>query len=502
MLDRARLAMRRVLTLRPVSIGLAIFVVALVLRLALIETSRFTGDEIEMWRNARAIAAGKEFPLLGPPITDGGARLPGPLFHYMMALPLLVSKAPEACNAFVAILGAVSVVVYWAALRDFFGEMGAALAALLMACSPWSTLYADRIWNANVTGIFVALAFWAACRLRSKPSAGALVLLFASAAVIPQIHMSAPMVWVALLPIALPTARRWRWWWPLAGLAVVVLLYAPMLVSELRTHWANVRTFLAENAANGSDDYKRVPAWAFRLLTLDVSYQQLHSYWGRHTETEMLHFIVRGNADFRYGPVRWFLLGASVLLAAAALAVSLWSAWGGLVRRRPRPFFWAAVLGVLANTALLGFAHRPVYGHYVQPLLPFYFVAFAELGRWASRRTWAWWPVWGAATLVSIGAIDATLWVSYTLDARNGLWTMRRVNEALAAEEPKVSYVPLSFGFLGWPGGYNALLEMDPEPHFSIGGGGGYRLLLRETPAPSGGRKLIETGPVVLYRMR
>ena len=489
---------QRALGSRPFWVGVAILVLACAARLVLITTSRFTGDEIVFWQAASGIAKGTDFPLLGPSITGGGARHPGPLFYYVMALPLFVSKAPEACNAFVAILGGFSVLLYWSALRPFFGEIGATFAAALMACAPWSTLYGDRIWNPNVIVFFVALSFWAACRMRTKPSLGTLVLLVMSAAAMPQFHMSSPMVWLALTPIFLPTWRRWRWYWPLVAVGCAVLLYIPMLIHELRTHWENARLFLAETGSNTSDDWKRVPAWAFRLLTLDISYHQLHSYWGQHTEKEMLEFLESGNSDFVWTPLRRAALILSGLFAMGALA--FWvvrTAMGG--RSKPaRPFLWAAIVGLAANTALLGLTHKAVYGHYVESLLPFYFVAFAELGRSAITWTRGWWVVYGAAALVCIGGIDSALWVSNELDARNGLTTMRRVIAAVEKDRPGIHSANLSFGYRGWNWGFNVIADLDHEP-LSFGGGPGYRLMLRGNAAPNGARLVMETGPVALY---
>jgi hypothetical protein len=406
----------------PRRVGLLLLLPACATRLALIYTSRFNGDELHFWEAASGIANGTSFPLLGPSITGGGASHPGPLFYYLMAIPVFFSKAPEASNAFVALLGGFSVLLYWSALRPYFGLPGSTLAAVMMSCMPWSTLYSDRIWNPNALVFLVAVAFWAACRLRREASLAVLILLVMSSAGMPQFHMSTPMVWLALVPIFLPSVRKWRWYWPLVAFACAAVLYVPMLIHEHRTHWENARLFLSETGANTSDDWKRVPAWAFRLLTLDISYHQLHSYWGQHTEAEMLAFLAHGSSDFGWSPERRFFLGLSVIFAGVALAVWLVRASKEGRHGPARIFLTAALVGLAANTALLGFAHKPVYGHYVDCLLPFYFVAFAELGRavtdWRGK-----WLVHGVAALVCVGGIDSTLWVSRELDARAGLGT-------------------------------------------------------------------------------
>ena len=506
---------------RPLLVSALLFMVALLARLALVLTSRFTGDEITFWDQAHKIAKGQEFPLLGPSITGGGARHPGPLLYYIIAIPLLVNPAPEAANVFVAALGAVTVIIFWRSLRPFFGERGALLAGLMMACSPWSTLYADRIWNPNIIGFFVALSFSAACRLRKQPALWPVIVLFVSQAAMPHLHMSSPMVWLALLPIWLPSVRRWRWWWPLVALALAATLYIPMLIHELKTDWFNTKTFLAETASNTSTDWQRVPLWAFRLFTLDVSYHQLHSYWGTHTEKEMFAFIQDGNSDFHYSPMRHALLALSVLFAVFTLGLAVfrtsaplgravfrfvkdrrWS-WGWW--KRSHPFFWAGLVGLFANVLLLKATHKDVFGHYVQPLLPFYFVAFADLGLWSGKglRT----PlVWGTALLVCVGGIDAAVWVSQTMDARNGLLTMRRVIAAVEREQPDATRVGLGFGFRNGSraslDGYNVLLGLDPKHKLRFTYGSQYLLMFKGDPQPTGGRVVMDGGSVLLYRMQ
>jgi hypothetical protein len=483
---------RRVVAAHPVATGLALFTLASLTRLALISTSRFTTDEIEEWSAACRLVSGKEFPLLGPAIASGAAKIPGPLLYYVGAVPLVFTRAPEACFGFIALLGAAAVVIYWQALRGYFTETGALLAGVMMACSPWSTLYADRIWNPNVVGPFVALAFWAACRVRRSPSLFAVVVLFMSMGAALQLHMASATVCLALLPIWLPSTRRWRWYWPIVATGATALLYIPLFIFELRTGGSNTLAFFHQTATGTNDDYVRVPLWAFRLLTLDISYHQLHGYWGPLTEGQMFSFLLHGNADFIYGPVRWFLLALSIVFAVSALVLAGVRAWTGSARREPHPFFWAATVGLVANTALLGADHKVIHGHYVQELLPFYFVVFAALGDWAAtarQRTAG--LVFGAALLVAVGGVDVAVWNSRTLDARNGLSTMRQVIAAIEKEDPNATRASITVAYRSLSAArLNELTALDRTRPFHFDQGDQY------------GRVILQTGPVTLYRMR
>jgi hypothetical protein len=493
------------LSSRPYIVGLALFVVACCTRLLLIGTARFLGDEIEQWEMATRIVKGEEYPLLGREITTmaHSPHLPGPIFFYLMALPLFISRAPEACNAMVAVLGATATVIYWSALRPYFGLLGATFAAFFMACMPWSSLYADRIWNPNAVVIFVAIAFYAACRVRRKPSFGGVVLLFVSAAAIPQFHLSAPVVWIPLIPIAWPSIRKWRWYWPLVGVVCAAALYVPMVVSEVRHHWENTR-YLLHDTAEKTLDYRRVPLWAFRLLTLDISYHEIPAYWGgAHTEKEMLRFALHGSPDFRFNFARRLVLGLSAGFAALAVIVATLDAWRMARHGRPRPFYWAALLALITNTALLGLSHKAIYGHYIHLPLPFYFVAFAAIGRDARR-----WNVtnkaltFGMAAAICVGGIDAATWESRTLDARNGLRTMRQVIAAIRSDAPGVAEVNIKFPTRVADRGYRVVAGFDKDHPLKLGKDGPhYELLLARRHAPAGARLVKKCGPLTLYRL-
>ena len=173
--------------------GMLVFFLALALRVALLPSARFGGDEALFFNIGMDIVELKHWPLLGTQITDGAGRLPGPTFLYLMALPLVFFRGPEAQFLFVEVLGAFTATLFWHAMRKPFGERGALFAGVLFALSPWAALYADRTWNPNVMPFFVMLAFLAALRVRENPASRWLVAFLPLAAVLAHLHMSAPV---------------------------------------------------------------------------------------------------------------------------------------------------------------------------------------------------------------------------------------------------------------------------------------------------------------------
>ena len=267
--------------------GAAIFVAAAALRLALVQSARFTGDEARDYAIGMDIAHGVRFPMLGPVITSGAAQLPGPFSYWLIAFPQLFSRAPEAGNIFFELMGAASVWMFWFALRRPFGEAPATFAAALLAFSPWSALFGDRVWNPNAFLVFATLALLAAVKLRERPTSAWSAVLLVACLLLPQLHSSAPVVWLAVLPLVWGTVRRWNRRWLALGVVVVALLYLPLAIHEAQTGFGNARAFIAETvgghkktAPGASLSFLLSPVYCLRFLTLDVTYHELSGYWG------------------------------------------------------------------------------------------------------------------------------------------------------------------------------------------------------------------------------
>ena len=418
-------------------VGSLLFLLAAVVRLALLHTARFGGDEALFFRIGMDIVEFKSWPLLGTQITDGAARLPGPAFLYVMALPLLISRSPEAQYAFVEVLGAVTVVVFWLTLRKPWGDRAATIAALFMACSPWATLYADRTWNPNIMPLFVVMAMWCAVRVRERPDSRAVIALWPLLAVLAQLHLSAPVAWAGLLVLA--GTGWWRGGSPLRrrhhaiGLLFVLLLYVPLIANEALTGLQNTRLIFSETVGRVGGErhpwgFLWVPVYALRFLTLDVTYHELSGYWGGPDEFKNLVALFTGTPPRPFHPLRVFALSASLLL----MLVVVTGAFVRAVRaRRLGPFGAAFVAALLANVLLMGVAAKQVFGHYVTNTYPFVVVgvaaavaAVADNVRW--RRV-----IIGLVIVTCVGGIEATLSVSKNVDAKIGLEVHRRVTQAI-----------------------------------------------------------------------
>jgi hypothetical protein len=414
---------------RVVVAGVVVFVVAAVVRLALWKTARFGGDEALFFSIGSGIVDGTSFPLLGTQITDGAARLPGPVFLYLVALPLLVWRAPEAQYLFVELLGAVTVVVQWHLLRRPFGEWAAFATGLLVACSPWSALYADRTWNPNVLPLVVVVALLAAWRVRDDARSRFGLALWPLLAVMPHFHMAAPVAWAGVVVVAgramLRMPRRHIAW----GLGLSLLLYVPLLVHEASTGFSNTRHIVEETVGRHGGErhpwgFVWVPVYALRFLTLDVTYHELTGYWGGPDEWRCLHALVDGTAARPFHPARFIALVASAALALAALVVVVRDAWR---TKTLGPFGRAFVVALVVNTLLMAATAKQVFGHYVTCLYPFVIVAWAALFARVRAHRGLTLLTGVVSVVVALGGVEATWSVSDNVDARIGLGVHRCV---------------------------------------------------------------------------
>jgi hypothetical protein len=510
-------------------VGTAVFVAAASMRLALVETARFTSDEALDYAVGMDIAHGVGFPLLGPIVTSGRARHPGPLTYWLAGFPQLFTRAPEAGNVFFELMGAAMVWMFWYGLRRPFGDGAATFSALLLAFSPWSVLYGDHVWNPHAFLVFEGLALLAVLELRERPNSAWAAALPVACLALPHLHSSAPVVWLALVPLMWGHARRWNRRYLALGFALAALLYIPYAVNEAQTSFGNTRAFFAEtfNAPKKvqSVNVMLSPIYVLRMLTLDVTYHELSGYWGGLNEAAAWHALWHGSSARPFHPLRLVALIASGALLGLAAVTTLWAALARYrapraaasvvagTRESLRPFAVAAVVAVVADTALLALTGKQVFGHYVAPAMPFVFVLFAAGARasFSDPRLRA--AMVALAVIVCAGGAEATLMISRRIDARNGLAVHRAVaarvlQDCAAAErQPAMCSARLDFGFVGSTYTHAifsrvalaAPIRWEATPRGFV-----YRLQKREDPSPVGADAFptITIGPVSLYRLR
>ena len=217
-----------------------IMALAFVLRLERPSLTEFKRDEATVARMAQAIAYEGYLPAVGVDASMGIDNFP--LTLYLMALPIRLWRDPLAAVLFTMLLNTLAVWGCYTFGKIYFGERVGLITALLFAVSPWSVLYARKIWCQNMP--WATLIFFAAIfAVFVKGRRWFLILACVGAAAMIGLHLSG----LAAIPI----------------LGLAVLLYRDqvspktLVVSALAALVA-VSPYILHDAQNGWENFSGI----------------------------------------------------------------------------------------------------------------------------------------------------------------------------------------------------------------------------------------------------
>jgi len=244
----------------------------------------FDGDQgHDMLTLLRFVRDG-QVPLLGPPTSIGDFHH-GAAYYFLLAPAAWLSGSdPVAVLAAIAALGTAAVGVTWWLARAIGGRVAGLIAGLLLAVSPAAVEQSTFLWNPNPIPFFAVVALAAAWHARETGRARWWAVAVASAGMVLQLHV----LGIVFLPpiLALGTvdairasrigdgdrARR-ALAGMAAGMAVIALLFVPLLVHELQTGFEETGRFVAYftgRSGGGSvstlDPLERLVFTAFRIV--------------------------------------------------------------------------------------------------------------------------------------------------------------------------------------------------------------------------------------------
>jgi hypothetical protein len=274
--------------------------VASLLRLYHLETTQFDGDQAKIFRMAYdavhhgmlvATANGASLPLLNPPATI-----------YFLMLPASFSADPFWGAALTAILAILAVGLTYVIGRRYFGRLAGALAALLYAIACYPIFYSRFIWNQNflllLVPFFIFLLLLAVIERRKGWLALALPLL----GLLYQFHGSSSFLAVPLILAVLLAPGTWRWRDGVIGLLGLLVIYAPYLLWEIHTSFADIVVLLTASQGKST----------FDGLSFLLYFQFLSPY-------NELSAKIPGTPD----AAGWFLITSGYITAALAILAAL-----------------------------------------------------------------------------------------------------------------------------------------------------------------------------------
>ena len=205
---------------------LLILAVAAVTRLGRPDLTEFKADEGRLMTAALSMAGG-ELALRGISSSTGFPNAPMSVWLY--AIPLRFWPHPYAATLFTGLLSVAAVgATYWLG-RRYWGVRAAAVAALMLAVSPWAIIFSRKIWAQDLLPLFAmgwaigaALAFVEGRR-------AFLVLHLLCLAIAVQIHPAALGLVPASIIFMIVFRRRVDWRFLLLGGTLALLTAAPFL---------------------------------------------------------------------------------------------------------------------------------------------------------------------------------------------------------------------------------------------------------------------------------
>ena len=318
----------------------------------------FLGDEGRDVMVVRDMLLGRKFTLIGPGTSIGNMYL-GPLYYYMMLLPLAVTNfSPVGPAIQIALLGVVTVALLWWIGRQWFGRTPALLISILYSLSPTVITYSHSSWNPNIMPFFALISIYGIWKVWRFGYWRWLVVSAVSFAFILNSHY----LGLLLLPVivlfwflARPACRQARRYTLISIFSFLVLM-SPLLFFDLRHNWLNFRAmavfFTDRQTTVNLKTYKALPKiWP---IWQDINTSLLA---GKNTPAGVF---------------------ASVLLVIGMVY---------LIKHRPSRDFWFTFIWMGAGLVGLGLYKQHVYDHYYGFLFPVPFLLlgfiFEKMKKWS-----------------------------------------------------------------------------------------------------------------------
>ena len=327
------------------------------------EYTTFQGDQGIDALAAKRLLVEHIIPLEGPATSAGGVHL-GPLYYYLLALPMsVVWLEPLTDAVLMALLGALSAGLTYAIADRWFGRTAGLSAATLMAISPAAIVASRSAWNPAPAPFFVLLALYGLAR-----NGRWLVLTNVALACVIQFHYFSLGLILVLLAAELWVINRGprsRVLWFVLGLALAATILLPLIIHEVRDGYPNLQAALSlsSSASAPGDSLPRrlyavlVPSLVAPFLTADLELPAI--------------------------PLTLILV-AGVIVAT----VNPRYRFGALVLA-------AAVLAMLAQAAVY---RGPIFPHYLIAYSPVLFLAVGALEALLPQ-----WSLIGMALLAALG---------------------------------------------------------------------------------------------------
>lgn len=320
----------------------------------------FLGDEGRDAIVIKNILTTGDLPLIGPPTSIGNMYL-GPLYYYMMAIPMAIFWLnPVAAAGMNALIGVLTVVLIYYLGKVWFGRIAALAASFLYTISPVAIIYSRSSWNPNPAPLFALIGIYGVYKAHQSANFRWFILTGAAAAAALQMHYLA----LILIPVfsilwVLETFFYFRekviknvWSGTVLGVFSFLFLMSPLVWFDLRHNFINYR---AINELFGNKEAIQLNAFVTALKSIPIFTNKLIGRYIAGENTLMIYILslltilplgwLTGN--FKKA-ISWPLITLSIWLVVGMLGLSfyqqsIYDHYLGFVN--PAPFFllgWTA----------------------------------------------------------------------------------------------------------------------------------------------------------------
>lgn len=213
----------------------------------------FLGDEGRDVRVVRNLLRG-DLVFIGPQTSVGNMYL-GPLYYYLIAPSLFISKLnPIGPAIMMALIGTLTVALTWFVGRRWFNPLAGLIAALLLALSPVAIIYSRSSWNPNPMPYFALISVYGIYKVWRYDNFKWLIITAVSTAFVLQMHYMSllllPLIgifWLASLYKVRSQREDLRLYIKasLIGLITFIFLMSPMALFDLKHGFMNAKAFSA-----------------------------------------------------------------------------------------------------------------------------------------------------------------------------------------------------------------------------------------------------------------
>ena len=217
------------------------------------EYMTFLGDEGRDVLVIKDLLVDHHFPFIGPTTSIGNIYL-GPLYYYMMALPMAIFWLNPVAAAFeVAVIGVLTVWLIYYLGRKWFGHWAGCIAAYLYAISPVTIIYSRSSWNPNPAPFFALISIWALYMAQKFRDFRWFILTGAAIAAASQMHYLAlilipitGLLWLFALSLRVRKKMDGKYFFTgsIGGILAFLVVTSPLIIFDFRHNFLNYRAIV------------------------------------------------------------------------------------------------------------------------------------------------------------------------------------------------------------------------------------------------------------------